>query len=151
MIDCASYLALAALVGLVDGRSMRDPLESPPKGALQYNGFDKNGDAIVHGWIFFDVGDSALIDGEWCLDRVGTPGDIGPQLGLGALSGRLEGTTLFINLNPGYTDFNVFLAGTFDGTTYKGKWRYSKLRGAVNEGTFAAARIGQPAAASRAR
>ncbi|MDD4857177.1 MAG: hypothetical protein PHD74_03625 [Candidatus Krumholzibacteria bacterium] len=151
MIHYTCLLALAALVGMVEGRSKRNPLDCPPKGALQYSGYDKNGEAIVRGWIFFSVGESADIDGEWCLDRVGTPGDIGPQLGLGALSGRLEGSSLFINLNPGYTDFNVFLAGTFDGTTYKGKWRYSRLRGAVNEGTFAAALMEQPGDADRTR
>jgi hypothetical protein len=140
MIDCASYLALAALFGMLNSRNKRDPIDRPPKGALQYSGFDKNGKPVVRGWISLDVRESAVIDGEWCLDRVGDPGDIGPQLGLGTLTGRLEGADLYINLNPGFADFNVFLIGTYDGTTYKGKWRYSTVRGPASEGTFEAAR-----------
>jgi len=151
MFDWISCFALAAPLGLLDGRSPYDPMEHPTKGALQYKGYDKDGNAVVHGWLFLDVRESADIDGEWYLERVGEPGDIGPQLGLGPLRGRREGTNLYVNLNPSYAELNVLLSGTYNGTTYKGKWSYSTIRGLAKEGTFEAARVEKTASASRAR
>ena len=138
MIDVTSCFILAATFGSFGCRLKHNPIEHPPKGAFLYRGFDSAGTLVIRGWLAMDAGDVERVEGEWCLDRVGTPDDIGPQIGLGRLRGQIEGTELSLNLNPGFMDFNVSLDGTFDSVSFKGTWRYSTIRGVVSEGAFEA-------------
>jgi hypothetical protein len=131
---------VAAALGSFGYRLVHDPLRHPPKGAYLYRGFDNAGTLIVRGWLVINADDSGRVDGEWCLDRVGTAENIGPQIGLGSLCGRREGSQLALNLNPSFTDFNVSLDGAFNGNSYKGAWRYSAVRGTMSMGTFEALR-----------
>jgi hypothetical protein len=140
MIDLLGPLVIAGLAGSFGSRLKHDPVAHPPKGALLYRGYDRGGVLIIKGWLFIRLHDSADVDGEWCLDRVGDPENTGPQIGLGALRGRIEGTKLSLNLNPGFADFNVSLNGMYDGAVFTGVWRYKTIRGIVSEGAFEAAR-----------
>jgi hypothetical protein len=138
MIDFTYCIALAAMFRSFGCRVKHDPIEHPPKGAFLYRGYDSAGKLIIRGWLAMKTGDAERVEGQWCLDRVGTPDILGPQIGLGRLLGRLEGTRLTLNLNPGFLDFNVSLDGTFAAASYKGTWRYSTIRGIVGEGPFEA-------------
>lgn len=140
MTDLLAYAFLAATFGSFGSRLKHNPLDHPPKEAFHYRGYDGAEKLIIKGWLVIIVENSKDVIGEWCLDRVGDPDNTGPQIGLGGLRGHLEGTQLAVNLNPGFADFNVFLSGTFDGASFKGRWRYSTVRGAMNEGAFEAVR-----------
>jgi len=138
MIDFTGCLLLAATFGSFGCRLKHNPIEHPPKGALRYRGRDSAGKLVIRGWLLINADDVERVEGEWCLDRVGSPDDIGPQIGLGRLRGRLDGARLSLNLNPGFQDFNVSLDGTFDAVSFRGTWRYSTIRGIVGEGPFEA-------------
>jgi hypothetical protein len=138
MIDVTSCFVMAATFGSFGCRLKHNPIEHPPKGAFLYRGYDLGGTLIIKGWLAMNADDAERVEGEWCLDRVGAPDDIGPQIGLGRLRGRLDGTQLSLNLNPGFMDFNVSLAGALDAVSFRGTWRYSTIRGMVNEGAFEA-------------
>ncbi|HDP99766.1 MAG TPA: hypothetical protein ENN22_11375 [bacterium] len=109
-----------------------------PGGAYAHSGFDSTGVEIVTGWIKIIFDDSATISGEWQLDKIGDPKNIGPQVGSGSLKGNLENNQLFLNLNPGYVDNNVFLTCPYDDQKLMGKWEYAGFPGIINFGTFVA-------------
>ncbi len=144
MIEWIGPLVLCGVTGSFGSRLNHDPIAHPPKGALLYRGYDQGGVLIVRGWLAVNLHDSTIVDGEWCLDKVGDPENTGPQIGLGSLHGRLEERKMTLNLNPGFTDFNVSLVGTYGGDSFTGIWRYRTLRGVVNEGPFEAAKHVSP-------
>jgi len=138
MNELICCVALAAVFGPFGSRLKHSPINHPPRDALNYRGYDSGEKLVIRGWLRIDVRESGDVSGEWCLDRVGDPDNIGPQVGVGSLRGRLEGTRLSCNLNPGFADFNVLLHGSYDGTSYKGQWRYGTVKGPMSEGTFSA-------------
>lgn len=138
MFEVTPCIALAALFGSFGCRLAHDPIKHPPKDAYIYRGYDSAGKLVIRGWLAIIADDPERIDGEWCLDRVGSPDNIGPQIGLGRLRGKLEGARLSLNLNPGFMDFNVSLEGEFDADSFKGTWRYNTVRGIAGEGRFEA-------------
>jgi len=107
-----------------------------PAGTYTYTGFDSMGVKIVTGWIKIVFDDSTHISGEWELDKIGDPQNIGSQVGSGNLVGILENNQLFVNLNPDYVDNNVFLTCPYDDQKLTGKWNYSGFPGIINYGTF---------------
>lgn len=109
-----------------------------PAGAFAYTGYDSTGAKIVQGWIKIVFDDSIHLSGEWELDKIGDPKNIGPQVGAGSLVGGLENQQLFLNLNPNYVDNNVFLTCPYDDRKLTGKWNYVGFPGIINYGTFVA-------------
>ena len=109
-----------------------------PDGAFAYTGFDSTGVKIVRGWIKFDFDDSTTILGEWELDKIGDPQNIGPQVGSGQLVGNVQNSQLYLNLNPQYVDNNVILTCPYDDQKLAGKWTYSGFPGVINYGSFVA-------------
>jgi hypothetical protein len=109
-----------------------------PKGAYAYTGFDSTGVKIVRGWIKIVFDDSIHISGEWELDKIGDPQNIGPQVGSGILLGSYDKRKIVIELNPDYVDNNVSLIGEWDENKIEGEWMYGSLHGIVNHGTFKA-------------
>ena len=107
-----------------------------PKGAYAYTGYDSTGTKIVKGWIKIDFDDSTTISGEWELDKIGDPENIGPQVGSGTLMGNLQNNQLFLNLNPDYVDNNVFIICPYDDQKLAGTWNYAGFPGIINYGTF---------------
>lgn len=109
-----------------------------PKGAYAYSGYDSTGVKIVQGWIKISFDDSTTISGDWELDKIGDPQNIGPQVGTGTLMGNLQNNQLFLNLNPNYIDNNVFLICPYDDPKLTGKWNYAGFPGIINYGSFVA-------------
>ncbi|MCU0645566.1 MAG: hypothetical protein MUC94_15080 [bacterium] len=109
-----------------------------PAGAYAYTGYDSTGVKIVMGWTKIVFDDNIYISGEWELDKIGDPENIGPQVGSGNLVGSLENHQLFLNLNPDFVDNNVFLTCLYDDQKLTGKWNYSGFPGIINYGTFVA-------------
>jgi hypothetical protein len=111
-----------------------------PSGAYRYTSYDTNGVAIVRGWLSFTYEDSALITGEWKLDKIGNPQGIGPQIGGGTLAGSFYRGKLVIELNPQFRDNNLQLVGTLKTGGYRGEWFWISFVGISGRGTFEAAR-----------
>lgn len=111
---------------------------------FSYVGKDSLGATFVTGSLTIVVNDSAAMSGTWKLDSV--PGTatmkFGPQFGTGTWMGGLSGTTLTMNLNPGWADDNVVLVGKLDRSQssahYAGRWSHVTLLGETNHGTFEA-------------
>lgn len=152
----ATRLFLIPLLLLGVGCSGDDDVVTPPDpvppGAMTYTGYDENGVAAVEGWILLDlaidpVGPTVPVNvtGTWELRRVNLSGDIGPQIGAGTLEASLDDGQLFVNLNPGRTDDNVFadgaltvIGGPASGMRWEGTWRWVTLLGTRRSGSFTA-------------
>jgi hypothetical protein len=131
-------VALAALAA-----SGCDDMTGPgpiPSGGYAYTGFDSSGVVVVTGWLTLDLRDPARVTGEWRLEPVGNPQNIGPQTGEGRLQGAMADGMLQVDLNPGSADNNVLLDGTLAGNAFRGRWMYSGFAGVLNEGSFEALR-----------
>lgn len=111
-----------------------------PEGTYNYNGYDPTGVKIVTGWVKIIIVASTYLSGEWNLEKIGDPQNIGPQVGSGTLIGNFENNQLFLNLNPDYVDNNVFLTCPYDDQKLTGKWIYSGFPGIINYGTSVAER-----------
>lgn len=109
-----------------------------PDGAYAYKGYDSTDVKIVCGWIKFDFDDSSMVSGEWELDKIGDPQNIGPQIGSGELVGNVQDDQLYINLNPQYADNNVFLTSPYSDQKLEGTWNYAGFPGVINHGSFVA-------------
>lgn len=109
-----------------------------PEGAYAYMGYDSIGIKIVEGWISFDFVDSTTISGEWELDKIGDPKNIGPQVGTGQLGGNVQNSQIYLNLNPNFIDNNIFLASPYDNHKLEGEWTYAGFPGVINYGSFVA-------------
>lgn len=110
-----------------------------PVGIYAYEGFTPGGELLVTGLLAItNRGDP--LRGTWKLSGVGEPIGIGPQIGRGELSGTLNDGSLYLNLNPGTSDDNVFLNGSLVGDSYTGEWTHSTFLGPVTNGTFVAER-----------
>ena len=109
-----------------------------PGGAYAYTAYDSTGVKIIEGWIKIVFDDSINISGEWELDKIGHPQNIGPQVGSGTLRGSYDKGKIVIGLNPGYMDNNVILTGEWDIRKIEGDWMYVGFPGIINEGTFKA-------------
>ena len=106
-------------------------------GSFSYTAYDSSGTPLVQGQLLFDIKDST-IDGSWQLSKIGNAKNTGPQVGSGTLKGTIQNKTLFINLNPGWADNNVFLVGTIDNKMFQGSWTWSTFIGPTNGGRFEA-------------
>ena len=109
-----------------------------PNGAYAYTGYDSTGVKIVRGWIKFDFNDNTTISGEWELDKIVDPQNIGPQVGSGNIIGSLVNDQLHLNLNPQFIDNNVFLTCPYNDQKLEGHWFYSGFPGIINYGSLVA-------------
>ena len=107
-------------------------------GTFNYTAYDSLGAIVAGGTISFEIQDTTNITGEWEINKVGDPKNIGPQTGSGKLEGNLTDESLMIGLNPDFRDNNVFLEGKPEENKYTGKWYYSSFIGLTNWGTFVA-------------
>jgi hypothetical protein len=122
----------------------------PPVGSLQpggvpetyrYKAYNSEGDLAVNGTMTLAVIDTTSISGTWSFVAVLPSEKIGPQVGTGRLEGRLQKSSISINLNPGWADNNVFLQGTVSSDRISGRWMWSTFIGPTAEGTFEATRV----------
>ena len=131
-------IAISAICLVFIGCKKENAIEAIPLGAFEYKAYDTTGTLVVDGWFKLSIHDSAHIDGEWHFTKVNDPRNIGPQSGDGQLEGGFDREMLWINLNPGYVDNNVFLSGRYTIEKYTGTWTWSGFPGVINQGTFAA-------------
>lgn len=93
---------------------------------------------VVEGTLTLVVAADSSVTGTWELRRVPTSDttvSVGPQLGSGTLQGRRSATGIWVDLNPGWADNNVFLA--LDAKAYEtlsGTWDHSTIVGPVTGG-----------------
>ena len=131
--------ALSACGGLLGPSSGGDP-----SGVYSY--LAKIGKApVVEGRLTLVVTDDSSVTGTWELQRV--PGSdttitVGPQLGSGTLRGQLAASGLWLDLNPGWADNNVFLSlSTKTADALAGMWDHSTLLGPVAGGPVRLRRV----------
>jgi hypothetical protein len=136
-----AFIALmVALTGCNDiGGAPGDiALPIPLRGTrYDYLAYDSTGTPIVRGWLTLILhGDS--VSGEWHFNPVGTPTNIGPQIGDGNHLGTVRNGKLIVELQPMYRDNNLSLVGTLSASTYAGEWTWISFIGPTNHGTFVA-------------
>lgn len=130
---CCVMLALTAILG--GCTQVTGPTST---GAYQYTSYDTTGAELVRGWFTMVISDSNTISGEWHFAAVDSPKNIGPQTGDGKLVGNIQGTKVWIELNPQYRDNNLSLIGTMEGNRYSGTWQWISFVGVTNQGPFLA-------------
>jgi hypothetical protein len=112
-----------------------------PGGSYRYSGFEDGGGLVITGRVTLSVQSNA-VTGTWALRQAGPAnGPLGPQIGEGPLAGALNGSGLWVDLNPGWADYNVFLDGKVIGNTWTGRWSLSTLSGSANGGLFTADQV----------
>ncbi len=104
--------------------------------AWRYTALDSNGVAVVQGYLYFTLPDSGHFDGNWSLEAVGSPANIGSQTGSGKLTGQVSAGAVYIELNPDLVDDNVSLIAPVQHTFLQGRWIWSGFPGVLNEGMF---------------
>lgn len=110
-----------------------------PEGNYKYVAYDSLGTVISKGWLKIEAKDSTIF-GNWEINKVGNPQNIGPQIGKGELEGSFNDSVLVVELNLNYVDNNVGLVGSLEKNKYTGKWYYSSFIGLTNWGRFEAVR-----------
>jgi hypothetical protein len=114
---------------------------APLSGGYSYSGYDENGTLLVSGHITIAVDDSSRITGTWQLKAVVPDPPVGPMIGDGTLVGGIEGEMIYMDLNPGWVDNNVFLLGKRSGRRIIGKWEYVGFPGVIATGSFVAVSV----------
>ena len=114
---------------------------SYPTTGYSYKAYNSKGDLVVEGTLKLTVTKEGDVSGTWTLAKKGQSDNVGPQVGSGSLSGKRDGSSISINLNPGWADNNVFLNGKIEGTAITGTWSWSTFAGPTSEGRFEAAGV----------
>jgi hypothetical protein len=123
----------------------RDNGESPgnaplayPAESFLYTAYDSSDAVVVQGWFTLALKDSVSVIGKWHFWSIGTPMNIGPQVGDDSLAGQLSAGTIFIDLRPQYRDNNVLLTGNASGGGFAGTWMWISFAGPTGKGSFTA-------------
>ncbi|HVR34447.1 MAG TPA: hypothetical protein VMS21_01205, partial [Methylomirabilota bacterium] len=108
-------------------------------GSYEYRGYDLEGTLAVTGKLSL-WGTNGSIRGTRELYAVGdyTDDDLGPQLGVGSVTGGIGEPRMVLNLKPEWVDNNVFLHGWLLGNKYLGKWSWDGVRATLVQGSFTA-------------
>ena len=129
-------LGITIVILALSSHGCKDETVNPSSpGSSSYSAYDSSGTLLVQGAISFDTKDST-ITGEWNLSKIGNAQNTGPQVGTGKLEGSIHNETLFINMNPGWADNNVFLTGNVENGVLRGSWTWSSFRGPTSGGPF---------------
>jgi len=112
--------------------------DSGRSGTYSYTAYDSTGIIVAKGQIELNFRDSTKISGEWNIQQVGNPDNIGPQIGMGKLEGFYAQNELIIELNPHNVDNNLQLIGEHKNSYLRGNWFYISFIGITNQGTFEA-------------
>jgi hypothetical protein len=138
-----TILLLAATIGGCAAPS--GPLASgDPNGTFSY--LARIGPTpVVEGTLTLVVAADSSVSGSWELHRV--PGSdptvsVGPQLGNGPLAGQLTTAGVWLDLNPGWADNNVFVAlHPESAALLLGTWDHSTIIGPVTGGSVGLLRL----------
>lgn len=134
------FLVLGCLAGCGNDLFDNTDFGSMPPGAYRYLGFDSKDQLVVKGWLRFDSLNPESFEGDWHLEPVGDPQNIGPQAGDGRLVGRIVDGITQVDLNPEFRDNNVTLSGALQNDSYRGRWTWSGFAGPISQGRFEAKR-----------
>lgn len=110
-------------------------------GTFRYEATTVNGEPLLSGRIHLEIREDSTIVGTWTIRWVpgaDTTMAVGSQIGSGAVYGRQSGHQVFIDLNPGYVDNNVGLAGESVDGGLAGTWEWSTIAGPTTRGLFTA-------------
>lgn len=122
----------------IGGPDSRLPPPIAPAGdTYSYTAYDSTGTPVTRGWLTL-IRDGYSVSGEWHLQAIGSPKNIGPQIGDGNLRGEIRNGNLIVELQPNFRDNNIGLIGTLSGATYAGVWTWISFIGPTNQGTFVA-------------
>lgn len=141
-IGALAALGCATAMGLSDcggGGPPVPPAGGAIAGTYDYLACDGQNRPAVIGTVVVTAADTTFT-GTWELRRYpdsdpATP--VGPQLGSGDLVGRTHAGEIRADLNPGWADNNVGLAGALDASgSVTGRWSHTTLIGPVAEGRF---------------
>jgi hypothetical protein len=117
-------------------------------GVYVYQATDSAGTLLLTGTLQLVFHDDSSVTGSWGIDwapDADTDTEVGPQVGEGTLQGQLGAEDLVLDLNPGFADNNVLLAGALvrdsPAPQLAGDWSHSALLGAVAAGHFTATRL----------
>jgi hypothetical protein len=91
-----------------------------PLGDWQYSAYSTQGTLVVTGCLSIISIQSNEVSGTWSFGYTGQPQP--HPVGEGRFDGSLSGSSLFLNLNPGVNDDNLFLDGKLTGNHYQGTW-----------------------------
>ncbi len=145
------HVGFSVLVVLLAGVfSACDQADFSTGGAFEYRATDGEGETVVSGMLELrfgeppDLGGEEGISGTWILELEKGGAEVGPQTGSGDIAGSIDQEgNIWMDLNPGWADNNVFLSGSFSDERYgdfSGTWMYSTLVGPTAEGSFKAER-----------
>lgn len=110
-------------------------LFSREKTIYRYTAYDSSHSKVARGWLFLKFKDD-MIKGEWEIEAVGSPQNIGPQTGNGNLKGGYGIDSIWVELQPQMCDNNLLLKGYLTDDGYSGRWIYVGFMGIINTGTF---------------
>ncbi len=121
------------------------PIAPAPTGPGEYRYVARatSGATLLVGTLELTFPDDSTVTGTWSITwapGADTTAEVGPQVGNGTLVGTRSGTTMFLDLNPGYADHNVFLQAVAIGAGFEGEWSWSTFAGPRSRGAFAATR-----------
>lgn len=140
-------LSLPVLISLIVTLTACNDRGSPVAGHLEpggttfdhgYRAYDSSGNLMIVGTLKLVLSDSASVNGTWSTTQVAASDNVGPQVGTGKLTGTMSGKFVWLNLNPGWVDNNVFLQGTIADGRISGTWTWSTYAGISARGTFEA-------------
>ena len=80
----------------------------------------------------------STITGSWDFSAADgfSEKEIGPQIGTGKLVGIIKAGKIFINLNPGWADNNIYLNADYFIDQFEGSWLWSTFIGPSASGSF---------------
>ena len=109
---------------------------------LRYDAYSDRFRPLLSGSFDLVVHEDSTVTGNWTItwvSGVDTTTPVGPQVGSGALQGHvLPDTSVWLNLNPDFVDYNVFLSGAATAKGLSGRWGYSTIAGEQVHGRFTA-------------
>jgi hypothetical protein len=105
-----------------------------------YKAYTSGGVLAVVGTVNLAKADSTTVNGTWALESVLSGVQVGPQIGAGTLVGGFTDSKCWFNLNPGWSDNNVFLAGSVEADRIVGTWTWITFAGPTTNGSFEAVR-----------
>ena len=135
-------LACALAAAACSGNAVAPRASLSTDRALRYEAYADQFRLVLVGSLELVVHGDSTVSGSWTIGwapGVDTTTRVGPQVGSGALLGRvLPDTSVWLDLNPGNADHNVFLRGATTVNGLSGRWGYSGIAGEQEHGRFMA-------------
>ena len=90
------------------------------------------------GFMEMIIDTDSTITGSWDISAADgfSEKEIGPQIGTGKLVGSIKAGKIFINLNPGWADNNIYLNADYFIDQFEGSWLWSTFIGPSASGSF---------------